>query len=345
MTMMALFIAFLSSCTSSVTISFYSFSYPSYTSPAFDFNPIFGTKRKLSEYEITRSFGLVESTLFEGPVLNPQNYAEDETGDPYYREDESSIVAEPIDYSEEEIIFEGQNNILHDFLETRQGGSLSEVEITELFDILDQNDEIINHQEVVSSETILYHGFLDGQQYSYNNYHKIEQRELTRFDNDIIDGSGSGIVYFQDGFEHEYTLTEQIQATGFKVYEIRDETFPSGSTSAFDYKISSMRQPGMFKQALTMGGGGRAKRFITDTLEIYAPYLDYESDDFSEYYSYDITSEKTEEKTTVTFTLQIDQHLEAETKMVYEMDLIYEIIIEDGIVTTIHAHQVTWANL
>ena len=93
------------------------------------------------------------------------------------------------------------------------------------------------------------------------------------------------------------------------------------------------------------GGGGRAKRFISDTLEIYAPYFEPESEEFSEYYSYDFVADKNAEETTLTFSLHIDQHTEAITKIVYEMDLTYEVTITDGVISTIHALQVTWANL
>ncbi|HOJ44604.1 MAG TPA: hypothetical protein PK340_01015 [Bacilli bacterium] len=339
---------FLVACDTS-SYSVYPSSNPSYSSPDFDFNPIFGTKRKLAEYRVEREFEHVDEGMFDGTLLNPRNYPEDTTVVPHYRpevdEEQTSSTLEPIDYSDELITFRSFDSILSDTIAGLSLGELSDTQIDALLSVLDGNDDYINKQTTTYYETILHNDFLNDAYNGYNNSHKIETKQLVRYDDAIVHGTGSGIIYYQDGFNHEYTLVEQIRATGFLIYEMRDETFPSGSTSARDYKRTSTRVAGNYQAALGLGGGARMKRFLQRRYEEYSQFTDPESETYSPYYSYSITGEKTEQMTTIAFDLHIDQHVSSEPKDVYEMDLHYEISIVDGLIVSEHSSQVFWANL
>ena len=324
-------------------------SNPSYSSPYFDFNPFFDGKRKLAEYRFERTFEHIEAGNFGGTLLNPRNYPEDTSTTPHYRseiiEDENSSSTEPIDYSEEPIVFDGFKSVIADTITTFNHGQLGDTDIEELLVILNQNDDFANKQTTTFNETILHHGFFNDPYYAFNNSHKIETKSLTRYDNDIVHGTGEGTIYYQDGFKHDYTLVEQIRATGFLIYEMRDETFPSGSTSAKDYKRTSIRVAGNYQSALGLGGGARMQRFIERRIEEYGPFTDPESATYSPYYQYSITGYKGENETTLTFQLHIEQHVGTNNANVYEMQLVFGVTIEDGFITSERSHQVYWANL
>jgi hypothetical protein len=341
-------IVLASSCESSGSLSWYSYSYPSYETSLFDFNPIFGSKRKLAEYFITRDFSQVEAGIYDGVLLNPANYPEDEEADPYYRinqEEETSSSVEPIDYSDEVIEFAPQNYELANLIDSFTDGELDSDDIDSIINSLDINDDFINHQTIEFESIILYHDFFNGQYYAFNNNYEVENRSLTRYENDIIAGSGNATILYQDGFSHSYTIEEQILATGFKIYEMRDETFPPGSTLAEDYKITSNRVSGNYKQALTLGGGGRAIRFISERIEEYETAKSESSEQFASMYSYQLDGSKQGDEVSLVFTSHIDQHIDETNSDVYEMDLSYEITIEGGILTRIASHQTYWSNI
>lgn len=344
----AIFVPLLLACDTS-SYAVYPSSDPSYSSPDFDFNPIFGTKRKLAEYRFEREFDHVSPGVFMGTLLNPRNYPEDTTVVPHYRpevdEQENSSSAEPIDYSDEIISFKGFDSILSDTINAFSEGELSNTQLETLLAVLDQNDDYVNKQTTTYYETILHNDFFSGAYFGYNNSHKIETKQVIRYDDALVHGSGSGIIYYQDGFNHEYTLLEQIRATGFLIYEMRDETFPSGSTSARDYKRTSQRVEGNYKAALGLGGGARMLRFIERSIDEYGAFTDPESETYSPYYSYSISGLKTAEETTVAFDLHIDQHVSSEPKDVYEMELRYEITIVNGLIVSENSSQVFWANI
>jgi len=338
----------LLSC-SSISYSIYPSSDPSYHSDDFDFNPVFGTKRKLAEYRFEREFSHIDAGNFLGTQLNPRNYPEDETVEPFYRpeiiESEDSSSIEPVDYSDETIEFDEFNPILSDTISPFSEGELSETDIDTLLSVLDQNDDYANKQDTTFYETILHNDYFGGAYYAYNNSHKIETKSLIRYDDAIVSGTGSGIIYYQDGFNHEYTLVEQIRATGFYIYEMRDETFSSGSTNARDYKRTSQRIEGNFKSALGLGAGSRMLRFINRRFEEYGQFLDPESETYSPYYQYSLTGTKDAEATILTFDLHIDEHVSSEPKDVYETELRYQISIVDGFIALEQSSQIFWVNL
>ncbi len=341
----AIFFTLLTSGCASSDTSLYSISYPSYETSLFDFNPIVGDRRKLAEYSLDRTFDITTPGDYEGTLLNPANYAEDENAEVFYRPDESELPPEPSDMSEETISFSGHDDTLALLIDSFNVGILSTAEIESLLEVVDSNDDEINHYEATYAETILYHDFLEGPYYGYKNQHKTEIKNVTRYDNAIVHGTGTGHIIYQDGYEQDYALAEQIRATGYKIYEMRDETYPTGSTLARDYKRTSDRITGNFKDALQVGGGGRAKRFIADQTETYTPFVDTESLTFNPAYSFEVTAEKRIDDTILTFSVHIDQHIDSEGEDVYEMELNYEVVIVSGVIDAHHLVQTYWAAL
>ena len=325
--------------------SIYSQPDPSYYNPNYDFNPIFGTRRKLAQYEIERTYMMVAAGDFSGTLLNPANYPEDTEADVFYRPEPSSEVTEPVDYSDEEIAFAGFDSTLGDFISTLAEGQLSEADLDELMSLLDSNDDIVNSYDQEYLETILYHDFFNGAYYGFNNSHRIETKTMTRYDNHIVNGAGTGIIYYQDGYDHSYTLDEQTRATGFKIYEMRDETFPQGSTSAEDYKRTSDRVEGNFKQALQVAGGGRTIRFINDRIDEFTPFMNPSLVTYNANYSYELTAVKASESVSLMLECHIGEHIDGDGEPVYEMELTYEAVIENGIVGRAHMSQTYWKNL
>jgi len=340
-----LLVGILSSCQSSTSQSTLSISYPSYYNSKFDFTAIFGSKRKLAEYQIERNYRTVESSAFAGTILNPANYLEDLEADVFYRPEESETSEEPIDYTDEVLEFIDFQTTLGDFVDALAPGPLSQDDTDQLLGMLNANDDVINQYDETYLETILYHDFFDGYYYAYNNSHKIENKTYTRYADNILNADGQGIIYYQDGFDFSYTLTEQIWATGFKIYDMRDETFPAGSTKAEDYRRTSDRVSGNLKLAIQTGGGSRTQRFIANRLEELQPFIDPLSPTYSTNYSYSITAEKFEDNLVLTYQSHIDEHFDRNSELIYEMDIVYDATIEGGVVTNATMAQVYWKNL
>ncbi len=338
--------SFLSGCSTS-NISFYSTSNPSYWSPYFDFNPVFGKQRKLSEFYILRTYHVGEESNFDGTLLNPRNY-EDDGEVPFYRSSElsdSSSSHMPIDYSDEVIEFMGHDATLANLIATYNVGALSPVQIDDLLNNLATNDDIVNFEEIDFTETIYYHDFFSGPYYAYNNYHKIENVQSSRYDNQIVHGTGTGTIYYQDGFVDEYSLVEQIRSDGYFIYEMRDETYPDTSNRETDYKRVSPRTDGNFKDALRLGGGGRALRWLDKRAENYGPYIDGTKPGYQNFYALSLTATKTTISTNITYHLQVSQHIGENNTAVYNMDLLYIVTITNGIVSSIEQLQTYSVNL
>ncbi len=332
----------LSSCQSSQGFSFFSLSYPSYTNSDFDFDYAYGDKRKLAEYQITREFFEETPILFEGVLLNPANYPEDEDASAFYNPTGSY---EADDLSDEWIDFPSYQDDLATLIEGLPEGDITDPEV--LQSVLDQsgsNDALIVRQEIDYEETALYHDYENGVYYAFNNFHKTETMTLRRYADPLVSGSGSGQIEYQDGFDDAYTVTEQIRANGYFIYEMRDETFPPGSTSAVDYKITTPRVPGNYMAALLIGGGGAAARFIGELTTMYDQLSYPESETYNPNYAYELSGIKTASDFIMSLQAHVEPHYDEADEEVYGMDLDYEFTIADGIVAQVTAHQVYWAN-
>jgi hypothetical protein len=89
--------------------------------------------------------------------------------------------------------------------------------------------------------------------YWFNHFVREETRAMTRYDNHQIYGEGDIHIMFQTEFEITPRFAKQIHADTTTIYEIYDETYPSGFFGAQDYQFRTRRTLGNFQRALTMG--------------------------------------------------------------------------------------------
>lgn len=89
--------------------------------------------------------------------------------------------------------------------------------------------------------------------YWFNHFVREENRELTRYDNHRLYGEGDIQITFQTEFEITPRFAKQIHADTTTIYEIYDETYPSGFFGAQDYQFRTRRTLGNFQRALTIG--------------------------------------------------------------------------------------------
>lgn len=284
------------------------------------------------QYVIHRHFSVNENGKFDGVLLNPLNYPEDETIQPYYR----TTANEPGDFSNETLTFASQNDVLRDYLNNYSNQRFSVQETSDLLEIMDQNDEMINTQSIFYFDRNVSEDLDNGSYYVFNNFFRQETSVVKRYDDFVLNGEGSGNILYQDGFEVDFTFQTQIYANESTIYQLRDETFPEGIRTAKDSKATSLRDHGNFKQALTIGGGGQAKRFIDTYSQLYqltGGVLDPNQ------YAYTLRAEKTMDHTKVTFYIYRPIAGLFQTQTLQDMTLTYEVYIRDGIVSDIVARQ------
>lgn len=326
----AMMVIMLSGCfggDTSENPSYYSFSSFDYFEKALE------DKTIRTQYLVHRTYvHQAEVGSFEGTLLNPQNYPEDDTAEPYYRDPEATEG----NFSGESIVFGQENQSLADVVDTLDIGTLSNTEISTLIERLDGNDDFINAQDIFYYERNLEQDFLNGSYYAFNNYFRTESIEIKRYDNFIVHGTGEGHIVFQDGFDIDFSIQTQTIATASTIYHMRDETFPEGFRLAEDSKQTSLRYPGNFKRALTFGGGGQARRFIEKYQSLYQPS---NGPIQSNQYAYSIWGEKYSDVTQLVFYAYRPQPILFETQTITDMTLRYTVTIAEGYVKDILAVQ------
>lgn len=324
-----LLVVTLSSCwggTPSSASSMFSFSEFDY------FNKIESNKTLRRQYVVHRQFSVQDHGDFTGSLLNPLNYPEDLTIQPYYR------VANAIegDFSSENISFANKNNIILDYLLPLNNKRLSSTELNGLLAILNQNDEFINTQSIFYYDRNLSEDLDQGSYYAFNNFFRQENSIFKRYQNNIVEGVGQGSILYQDGFDVEFSIQTQIFANESRIYQLRDETFPPGLRTAQDSKATSIRVTGNFKQALTIGGGGQAQRFIHTYTSLYqSASLNLDPNQ----YAYTLRADTTPEQTKITFYIYRPVAGLFQTQTLQDMTLTYEVYIREGVVTDIVARQ------
>jgi hypothetical protein len=93
----------------------------------------------------------------------------------------------------------------------------------------------------------------DNPYYWFNHYVREEEATTTRYDNEVVYGEGDIQIMFQTEVKIQPRFAFQIHSANGFIYEIYDETYPAGFFGAQDYQIRTIRAPGNFKQALTLG--------------------------------------------------------------------------------------------
>lgn len=318
----------LSSCWGepSVSSSIFSFSEFDY------FNKTESSKTLRRQYVVHRQFSSNNHGVFTGTLLNPLNYPEDDSLNPYYR---VSNAVEG-DFSSEEISFESKNTTLSNYLNPFATKRLTSNELNGLLAILDHNDEFINTQSIFYYDRDLSADLDFGSYYSFNNFFRQETSVVKRFDSQVVHGEGQGNIVYQDEFDVDFTFQTQIFSTSSTIYQLRDETFPEGIRTARDSKATSLRVEGNFKQALIFGGGGQAKRFIETYSSLYQ--LTGGSLDPNQY-AYTLRADTNPAQTKITFYIYRPIPGLFQNQTLQDMTLLYEVYIRDGYVTDIVARQ------
>ena len=318
----------LSSCwgdnpTSSSIFSFSAFDY---------FNKQENNQTIRRQYVVHRQFSLTDIADDPVALLNPLNYPEDASIDPHYRVSGAQIG----DFSSENISFASKNNVLSQYIEGITNTRLSVNQVNGLIDILDHNDEFINTQNIFYYDRNLSEDLDHGSYYAFNNFFRQETSVVQRYPSHVVQGVGEGSMLYQDEFEVDFSFQTQIFGTDSTIYQLRDETFPEGIRTAKDSKATSLRVEENLKKALTIGGGGQAKRFIETYREAYqltGGVLDPNE------YAYTLRGEKTSEHTKLTFYIYRPIPGLFQNQTLQDMTLNYEVYIRDGYVTDIVARQ------
>jgi hypothetical protein len=308
-----------------------------------DFNPVYGNHYKLAEYSSNRSYSSNENGIFDGRILNPVNYKEDEDTQTWYQIDIDD-TDDQNDYSDENIVFNGYNTQIEQYLSDIEEGFLETEQIINLIDILDSNDDIINCSHNIYEETILYNNFFYGDYYEFNNYHRTENIEKKRYENNIVNSNIEGTILKPDGYTIDFTAIEQIWTDENNIYELYEETFPVGFALANNYKITTERGSENLKKALSISGGGIAKRWFEKYLVQYQEYTDETHEKYRLEYNYQIIATKQEQTTQISFSGFNTQYQENENT-IYEMELYYRVFIVGGTVFAIEANQIYWAQI
>ncbi len=213
------------------------------------FDKVIDGKILLKETLTTWTFHQGESKAFTGTPLLPINYRQEPVSVAY--EDESAALG---DYANEVMTFNLQPPSIASFLSGYNfPQTLQHTQTQALLSAMVVTDEGYHQAIRHSRERNLSFDTLEGSYYAFNNYIREENMTLQRYQTPMLFGEGEIKITFQTGFELRPTVIEQISADAEYIYNLRDETYPSGFFGAVDRKIATIRSPGKFKQALTLG--------------------------------------------------------------------------------------------
>ena len=306
---------------------------------SWDISSVDGDRRILATYTSHRTFGGSANGNFDlEQLLNPAHYTEDEAAAPLY---ETEGYSDHIDRSSEEIVFSSTpNTALATFADGVSTGSLSESQISGLLDILDTNDDIITESWQEYTETVLYYDYLYASYDDDYNYVKTSNFDIKRYDNLVKSGTSESNIFYADNYSIDFTEIDQVYGDAYNVYSIHDEIYPTAFRyNAQDSIVTSPRDVGTLKQALTVGGGNHAKKWISKYTTTYDDYMNPSSENYNSAYSYELTAQKSASG----IVLKFDSHRNAYEDPVdgtyYDMDLDFTVTVANGIVSAVDTYQ------
>ena len=328
-----------SSCGGELSSSSSSTDLSSSQGSSWDISSVDGTRRILAEYTSHRTFGGTSNGNYDlETLLNPDHYTEDEDAAPLY---ETEGYSELIDRSSEEIVFSSTpDTSLATFADSVASGDLGGAQIENLIGLLDTNDDIITESWQEFTETVLYYDYLYE---SYNddyNYVKTSNFDMKRYDNLVKSGTSSSNIFYADNYSIDFTEIDQVYGDAYNVYSIHDEVYPAAFRyNAQDSIVTSPRDAGTLKQALTVGGGNHAKKWLSKYIATYDDYMNPSSENFNDAYTYELSAEKSASGIVLTFKSHRNAFEHPVDGTYYNMDLDFSVTISGGIVSAVDTYQ------
>jgi len=118
---------------------------------------------------------------------------------------------------------------------------------------LQPSDERFNNARFYRKHRDLSHVYFGSEYFWFNQFVEEEEMVITRYPNAITYGQWQMNKMYQTEVVIPIAVTYQLYADATTIYEIRDETYPSGFFGAQDTKYETIRTEDNFKLALTMG--------------------------------------------------------------------------------------------
>ena len=232
--------------------------------PNDDFNPDVNGRTILIEHIQERQFTQTTSSTLSPLPLAEINFQHQEEVTPPY------AVADALvgDFSNQTLTFSNEDiDITSTLNQLEIGESLSSDATLDFLNTIQPTDERFNAKTIDTKIRNLSHVYFQSDYFWYNNYVLEEQMVVNRYDNQVLYGTGNQLKTFQTEVDISVAIAYQLYADATTIYEIRDETYPSGFFGASDDKYQAIRTSDNFKQALTMGP-------ITDILGLRKQWIE-----------------------------------------------------------------------
>lgn len=217
--------------------------------PVDDFNPLIDGRKILKELRVISTFGQVQVSDLNPLPLSENNYPVNDTVTPY-----AVMDATEGQYANQVIQF-NQDGIDASALlpQLAVGESLTHTQALAFLQSIVASDERFNQQTLTTYFRDLSHIYYGSPYYWFNNFLFQESMVIKRHPNLILFGEGSQTKTFQTEVNINIDVDYQLYANDSMIFEIRDETYPSGFFGASDRKFETIRTTDNFKQALTIG--------------------------------------------------------------------------------------------
>ena len=220
--------------------------------PVDDFNPLVNGRKILKELRTISTFDQIQISDLNPLPLSELNYAVDDTVTPPY----AVLDATEGQYGNQNIQFNQNGNGIDASTLLPPlgiGEQLTNSEALVVIQNLYSSDERFNQQTLSTYYRDLSHIYYGSPYYWFNNFFFQESMVIKRHPNLILFGEGSQTRTFQTEVVINIDVDYQLYANDSMIFEIRDETYPSGFFGANDHKFETIRTAENFKEALTLG--------------------------------------------------------------------------------------------
>jgi hypothetical protein len=219
--------------------------------PNNDFLPYLNGKKFLVHQTKTFTYGTTSVSDLSEMFLSKVNYPTNEDFLTPYAVN-GAVVGQ---FNNQTITFDStQQPDARDTLASMTVGEVSsEVETIALLNQLTRSDEVFNQKTIVLKERNLSNAFFESDYYWFNHYVLEETMTIQRYPNQILYGTGQQVKTFQTEVSIPVGVQYQVYADDKMIYDIRDETYPSGFFGARDLKFETIRTQDNLKKALTLG--------------------------------------------------------------------------------------------
>lgn len=245
-----IFFLILSGCRATNASSMNSSPVSSIPIPNEDFNPSINGRTILRETIIQTSYQSVElSPLNELPLSEFNFPTIENVVTPY-----AVVDAVESNFENQVITFSNQTPNIPSNLSTLSfNQSIEDQAAMMVLENLQVSDERFNQTQFTRKHRDLSHVYFGSDYYWFNNFVEEEDVTLTRYPNFVTHGQWQMNKTFQTEIMIPVGVAYQLYADANTIYEIRDETYPSGFFGAQDQKFETIRTLDNFKHALMMG--------------------------------------------------------------------------------------------